>query len=307
MPCRIHLTVARALVSLLVAAPAWSWGPAGHHIIAIIAEQRLSPAVREKIQKLLMNGKYSLVDISICADQIRNADRGSTHPEDQLCRVMAGEVPLTNGTWHYIQIPVPTKARTLEAFCPHGDCVTEKIASFAETLHTSNDEVQQRQALLFLVHLVGDIHQPLHTVDRACDKGGNSERVGFSLDGQEHSDVNLHYVWDTAEIDLLMADYKVTDERAMAEALIASISPGQVEKWAGATPEQIAWESYRIALKKVYPAVPYQNFCGSQESAPVETDLSLPYEEKGTKVVQLQLMKAGVRLAAMLEYALGGP
>jgi hypothetical protein len=306
MPRRIQVTVAPLLVSLLLVAPAWSWGSAGHHIIAIIAEQRLSPAVREKIRTLLMNGDYSMVDISTCADQLRSNSRGPDRPGDAMCQTLAGDVPPANGTWHYIDIPVPTKAKTLEAFCPQGDCVTAKITSFAETLRTSTDDAQRRQALLFVVHLVGDIHQPLHTVDRACDKGGNSERVGFSLDGQ-HSDVKLHQVWDTKELDLLMADYNLTDEHTLADALIESISPTDAQKWARATPEEMAWESYNIAVTRVYPAVPYHNFCGDQDSAPIKTDLSLPYEEEGTRVVQLQLMKAGVRLAAILESALAGP
>jgi len=311
MPCRIRSTVALGLLFFLLAAPAWSWGSAGHHIIAIIAEQRLSPAVREKIRALLMDGKYSMLDISTCADQLRGNSRGNAgatpvNSADDMCQTLAGDVSPTNRTWHYIDIPVPTKATTLEAFCPQGDCVTAKITSFAETLRTSTNDAQRRQALLFVIHLVGDIHQPLHTVDRACDNGGNSERVGFSLDGQ-HSDVKLHQVWDTKEVDLLMADYNVTDEHTLADALIESISPTDAEKWARATPEQIAWESYNIAVTRVYPAVPYQNFCGNQETASIETDLSLPYEEEGTRVVQVQLMKAGVRLAAILESALAGP
>lgn len=304
MLCRIRSTIALGLVSLLVAVPAWSWGSAGHHIIAMIAEQRLSPAAREKIRALLMDGKYSMVEISTCADQLRSTSHAD--PSAQMCQTLAGDVPPTNGTWHYIDIPLPTNAKTLEAFCPQGDCVTAKITSFAQTLRTSTDEAQRRQALLFLVHLVGDIHQPLHTVERDCDKGGNSERVGFSLDGK-HSDMKLHQVWDSKELDLLMADYNVTDERALAEALIASISPSQAEKWARATPEEMAWESYRIAVTRVYPTIAYQNFCGNQTAPPIETDLALPYEEQGTRVVQLQLMKAGVRLAAMLESALAGP
>src|SRR3984893_11457543 len=306
MPRRIQVTLAPLLVSLLLVAPAWSWGSAGHHIIAIIAEQRLSPAVREKIRALLMDGKYSMLDISTCADQLRSASRGKGSPTADMCQTLAGDVSPTNRTWHYIDIPVPTKATTLEAFCPQGDCVTAKITSFAETLRMSTDDAQRRQALLFVIHLVGDIHQPLHTVDRACDNGGNSERVGFSLDGQ-HSDVKLHPVSGTKEVDLLMAVYNVTAEHTLADALIESISPTDAEKWARATPEQMAWESYNIAVTRVYPAVPYQNFCGNQDVASIETDLSLPYEEEGTRVVQVQLMKAGVRLAAILESALAGP
>jgi hypothetical protein len=299
----MNVFAARVLVSLLVAAPAWSWGFTGHRIIALIAEQRLSPPVREKVRKLLMDGQYSLADISVCADRLRDTDR--QRPEDEMCRLVAGAVPSNNGTWHYISIPVSTQAKTLQTFCAQGDCVTAKITSFAETLRTSKDQAEQRQALLFLVHLVADIHQPLHAVDRSCDKGGTSERVNFFVAGKKHADVNLHHVWDTGELQLLMADYNVTDEHVIAEALIASIAPTQAESWVGATAEQMAWESYRIAITRVYPSVPYQNFCGPQEAALIETDLSDSYEKDGSRVVQKQLMKAGVRLAAMLESALG--
>src|SRR6266852_3840375 len=147
MPCRMNVIAARVLLSLLVAAPAWSWGFTGHRIIALIAEQRLSPPVREKVRKLLMDGQYSLADISVCADRLRDTDR--ERPEDEMCRSLSGAVPATNGTWHYIQIPVPTKATMLEAFCPQDNCVTANITSFSETLRTSKDQAEQRQALLF--------------------------------------------------------------------------------------------------------------------------------------------------------------
>src|SRR5579859_7268631 len=134
MPCRMNVTAVRVLVSLLVAAPAWSWGFTGHRIIALIAEQRLSPPVREKVRMLLMDGQYSLADISVCADRLRDTDR--KRPEDEMCRSLAGLVPSTNRTWHYISFPVPTQAKTLEAFCPQGDCATAKIISFADRKST---------------------------------------------------------------------------------------------------------------------------------------------------------------------------
>ena len=160
---------------LLLAAPAFPWGPSGHRIVAIIAEQRLSPAAREKIRNLLLDGKYSMVDIASCADTIR----GNQTAADAMCRSLAGDVSSRNGLWHYIDIPVPTKAKTLDAFCPEGNCVTAKIKSFSETLRTSKDDAQRRQALLVSGAFVGDIHQPLHCAERSCDKGGNSEHVNF--------------------------------------------------------------------------------------------------------------------------------
>ena len=290
-----------AIALWLAASPAFAWGTAGHKIVAIIAEQRLSPATREKIRKLLLDGKYSIVDIASCADTIRGNARGNPTPADVMCRSLGGEVPSTNGLWHYIDIPVPAKAKTLEAFCKDDNCVTARIASFSQILRTSKDDVQRRQALLFLVHFVGDIHQPLHAAERACDRGGNSEHVNFSADGQKETNVALHHVWDTSELDLLMKHANITDERVFAGILMAGIKPADAQKWVRATPEQMAWESYRLAVSKVYRGIPLQNFCDNQKPAPMVTDLTAAYENDGTKVVREQLMKAGVRLGAILE------
>src|SRR5712692_10019768 len=101
-----------ALTFLTLTAPAQPWGPAGHHIVAIIAEQRLSPQAREKISKLLMDGKYSMADISTCADAIRDRRPGQDRPGEEMCRTLAGSVPPTNNLWHYVNIPVPTKSKT---------------------------------------------------------------------------------------------------------------------------------------------------------------------------------------------------
>jgi len=298
---RKHPTLAIVVALLLLAAPAWPWGPAGHHIVAIIAEQRLSPETRDKIRKLLMDGKYSIVDISTCADQLRGNPRGSPTPQDVMCRSLAGDVPSTNGTWHYIDIPVPTKSKVLEPFCPENNCVTAQIKRFSEILRTSSDDAQKRQALLFLVHFMGDIHQPLHDAERACDRGGNSERVNFVMDGAKQPNLALHHVWDSSELELLMKHDKITDERVYAGMLMAGIKPNEAVKWAQTPVDQIAWESYNLAVKKVYRGIPFQNFCDKEKPAPIVTDLTAQYENQGTKIVREQLMKAGVRLAAILE------
>src|SRR5258708_4608866 len=294
-----------ALTLLTITFPASPWGQAGHHIVAIIAEQRLSPRVREKISKLRMDGKYSIGDISTCADAIRDRRPGQDRPGEEMCRTLAGSVPPTNNLWHYINIPVPTKSRTLDAFCPENNCVTARINSFSDILRTSADDAQKRQALLFLVHFLGDIHQPLHAVERACDRGGNSERVNFFLEAVKRPNLTLHSVWDSQEVELLIKNSKITGERAYAASLMSSIQPGKAKKWARASADKIAWESYKLAKKYAYPGIPNQDFCNNQKPSPIVTDLTQSYEENGTKIVREQLMKAGVRLAAILEVDLG--
>ena len=299
---RKHWIAALALVCAPQASP---WGSTGHHIVALIAEQRLSPEVREKVRKLLDDGKYSLADLSTCADQLRGNPRNAPTPQELMCRAMAGEVPQTNNLWHYIDIPLPTKAKSLAPFCPDDNCVTARIQSFSDLLRTATDDAKKKQALLFLVHFMGDIHQPLHAIERGCDRGGNMERANFFLDGEKRPNSTLHFVWDIDELDLLMKHSNITDERAYASALAAQIKPGKAGKWARATPDQIAWESYKLAKKYVYRGIPYQDFCNNKRPPQIVTDLTLAYEDAGTKVVHEQLMKAGVRLAAALENDLG--
>ena len=299
---RKHWITALALACAPQASP---WGSTGHHIVALIAEQRLSPDVREKIRKLLGDGKVSLADVSTCADQLRGTPRNAPTPQELMCRAMAGEVPQTNNLWHYIDIPLPTKAKSLAPFCPNDNCVTARIQSFSDLLRTATDDAKKKQALLFLVHFMGDIHQPLHAIERGCDRGGNLERANFFLDGEKRPNSTLHFVWDIDELDLLMKHSNIADERAYASALAAQIKHGKASKWARATPDQIAWESYKLAKKYVYRGIPYQDFCNNNHPPQIVTDLTLAYEDEGTKVVHEQLMKAGVRLAAALENDLG--
>jgi hypothetical protein len=98
-----------------------------------------------------------------------------------------------------------------------------------------------------------------------------------------------------------MKHANITDDQVCAGILMAGIKPAEAEKWAHASPEQMAWESNKLAVAKVYRGIPSQNFCENQKPAPLLTDLTPAYENEGTKVVREQLTKAGVRLATILE------
>ena len=220
--------------------------------------------------------------------------------------MLAGPLPGDTGPWHYIDIPVPKFEKSLDRYCAGGDCVVGALKRFADVLRNSKDDGQRRAALLFLVHFMGDIHQPLHAAERACDKGGNSELVNFFLNGKTRPKENLHKVWDTDLVQKAMSDVQIDDERAYADHLLASINPEKAQRWVTASIEDIAWESHALAAKRVYRGIPFQNFCeGEAPHRPV--DLWPKYERMGARTVQSQLMKAGVRLAALIESALGTP
>ena len=271
-------------------------------MVALIAESRLSPEVRARINHLLFDGRYTIADIASCADQIRSGPRrpGSKYPWEPACDIVAGKVTGNTGPWHYIDIPLPTKDKDLEKFCPKGDCVVDQMERLVKVLRDSNDDAERRQALLFVVHFMGDIHQPLHATERACDQGGNRERVVFHL-GDEKIPANLHAVWDTDLVNKLMKDTGVTTDRELADDLLERMDDDDAAYWSHATIPRIAWESYRAAKKFAYRGIPERDFCGADKSSGEPTDLSQRYEAAGERVVRERLMKAGVRLAALLE------
>ena len=289
------------LLGALSLRAALAWGITGHHVVAMIADARLSPEVHDRINRLLYNGRYTLRDLSVCPDEMR------TPKPDQACiDTGAGAITPRTAPWHYIDIPVPVSNKDLEAYCPHGDCVVDKIEQFENVLHDSNNDVDRRRALMFLVHFLGDIHQPLHTTDRACDQGGNREFVNFYLGDKELANQHLHWAWDGDMVDKLMMDHRLKDEQALASYLLDRLDTDAVAKWSAATVPEITWESYGIAVKKVYHDIPFQDFCGVPRDAPppAATNLAHGYENAGSRIVREQLTKAGVRLAAALERAM---
>ncbi len=287
----------------VVADSAWCWGPAGHRIVAMIAEQRLSPDARARVRHLLFDGQFTMADVSSCPDALRAAEKGNLRAEEEYCLTVAGSVPKDSSPWHYIDIPIPTQATSLEAFCPNGACIVDKLGSFTNVLRDSAVESERRAALMYVIHFVGDIYQPLHCVERNCDQGGNLEHVNLYIKQQELVDHRLHGVWDSDLVYKSMNDAKVHEERVYATELARTIHPRDAEKWAEQPFDRVAWDGHRIAEQHVYPGIPLQNFCGitTPPAYPPITDLKPEYEQQGARIVREQLQKAGVRLAALIE------
>jgi len=157
---------------------AFAWGYDGHRIIAEIAEQFLEPSTVRQIRDLLaFENVATLADVSTWADENR-----TQHPE--------------TASWHYVNIPISGSAGELGSYdstrnCPRNDCIVAKIDQFAIVLGDRQAADRQRlEALKYLVHFVGDIHQPLH-VSNNNDRGGNNVKVLFL-----GNMTNLHAVWD---------------------------------------------------------------------------------------------------------------
>ncbi len=254
------------LVSLLCGVlPAFGWGGEGHSLIARIAWVQLTPAVQARVSQIL-GPNVTIQSIASWADTIRNQRRET-------------------GPWHYIDIPIDQPHLDMARDCPKGDCVITRIEEFQKVLKDpSTQPVQRREALMFLIHFVGDMHQPLHSSDNK-DQGGNGVKVQF---GAQPS--NLHSLWDSSLLGKLPKEDDLF-------TVYSAESIKHAKKWDKGTVEDWAEQNHKIAQKIVYGKLP-KVATGTPE--PIDA----AYEKRADPVIQQQIEKAGARLAYLLNQAL---
>jgi hypothetical protein len=252
------------IATLWLPSISWGWAHEGHQIIATVAEDHLDETTKVMIQSLL--GNNHLYSIASWADDVRR------------------ERPDTKA-WHYVNIPLGGKYDARRDCTLPESCVVAKINELAKVLTDRNAARDQRaEALKFVVHFVGDIHQPLHAVGEA--KGGNGVRVRFLGDDScGRYECNLHGVWDTSLI--LHAGMNRPEYSQHLEELIQSQKLGSGD---GGTPEQWANESLRLA---------------GAAWVPDGTNIDEQYYQREIKVADRQMALAGLRLARLLNDTLG--
>jgi hypothetical protein len=190
---RLRLLVLLSLLSSLLAPSALAWSNLGHRLVGDLAQRHLTPAANAQVAELLAGeAEPSLAGIASWADDLRRSDADAFKK---------------TASWHYINFPVGTCAYRPERDCPHGNCVVGQIERQRAILTDRTLPVAtRRDALKFLVHLVGDVHQPLHSGNRT-DKGGNGFQVSLRTDLKPEAyarkdyvegvmGTNLHSVWD---------------------------------------------------------------------------------------------------------------
>lgn len=269
----VHAVTASILcMSLLGPSTAWAWGREGHRIVALIAADRLTPRAHAGVAGLLgPDVSREMEAVSTWADEIRDQ-----RPE--------------TGRWHYVDIEITSQGYDAARDCPGGDCVVAQIARNERLVADARLAKPARaEALRFLIHFVGDLHQPLHCADHH-DRGGNSVQVKL---GDEET--NLHSVWDTAIVSGL-GDDPIT----VSAELNARITPHEADAWSRGGPADWANDSFAIAKKDVYG--PLQGLGGSGDVIQLPDDYLL----RERPVVTAQLEKAGVRLAMLLNEAFSG-
>ena len=268
--------------------PAWAWFADGHEIVAVMAADDLAPTARSHVAQILnVPADTRSIEKAMAAASIR--------PDTEF-----REEDRSTASGHYIDICLQDNQHDLPARCPGGNCVTAKIDEYASQLRDRNyDKWGAAGDLAFLIHFVADIHQPLHAATNA-DRGGTCQRVNVTP-----AEENLHYAWDDAVVAVLEKQLGTNDPTATArklEALYPVASDGT--SWKPGESGQIAWESHQLAESDVYRALGIPERPCSPHSCDPATNsrvtMSPAYMEREGKVADLQLAKAGYRLATLL-------
>ena len=276
------------LLFLLFAPPSFAWWETGHRTVARLAAARLTRKARGRVAALLgvRNTAGSVADAMAAA---------STWPDETKNQTQTGE-------WHYIDLALQDKPSDIRERCPENNCITGRIVLFANQLATGDPgKIDQPDALRYLIHLVADIHQPLHAISDA-DLGGNCEQIEPFMEAK-----NLHALWDGGIVNAINPS-----GRALAKSLtgyINLLSNSQRDEWSKGNAADWTWESHLLAKRVIYerlhiPVEPV-TFPKGCAAAPLEirefrTVTDGLYINDMKPIVRDQLAKAGLRLAALL-------
>ncbi|RJX67973.1 endonuclease [Tsuneonella suprasediminis] len=280
----------RLIAALAAVALSWlpqsalAWGSYGHRTTAAIAMDNVSPATRKAIARLLAKSAelgtpdcpvHSLEDAAVWPDCVRKYSwrYGYTF------------------AWHYQTEPI-CEEYSARKNCSGGNCVSAQITRNERILaDESLPDAVRLQALIFLVHFVGDIHQPLHSGDHE-DRGGNDVQAEYGI----VPGLNLHWIWDGP----------------MAERAISSAQPSLVRHYSaaekaalgGGTPADWGRESWQVARDFAYRTAFGRDACAAG-AAPLPKDAALTQEviAESVPVIQKRIEQAGIRMAQSLDKA----
>lgn len=255
----------------LCALPVHAWGGRGHRITGYLAEALLTDTARQEVQQLL--GPEGLDSAAVFMDSERELLE-QRWPESRR--------------WHYDNRPVCAKAA---GYCADGQCATRQIERFRKILGDRAAAKSERAlALKLLVHMLGDIHQPLHMADNA-DRGGNDVQV--KMDGKVY---RLHEVFDTVLVKQTTGDQSAQRQAARLQHRYRA----SLDNWQRGTVGDWAAETHRLAVGETYGALPH--FTCNAPATNIE--LSPAYLQRAREYVPEQLAKAGARIAAVLNQTL---
>lgn len=245
-----HLILA---VTLLLSQPAYSFSDLAHKMVAAIAWQQLTPYAKQNVERILGAGEKRFVNASVWADHIKSDERFNYLK------------PL-----HYVNMSKQARVYNRKADCRKDKCVVQAIHTFSKVL-TAGKEKDKLLALRMLIHIIGDIHQPLHAGLRE-DRGGNWYEVKY-----QGKAISLHKLWDNKLVKRMKLDWQ--DAGTELNANMGKISLAKPEIWAE--------QSHAIAVSQVYQV---------KENAAISPE----YLEMADEIIEQQIETAGWRLGMWL-------
>jgi hypothetical protein len=272
---------------LLPLSPAAAWWEYGHETVARIAYLEATPQTRAGIDRLLRQSR--LLDTPTCP--ARTIAEASVWPD---CIKTLGDRFSYAFAWHFQDFDV-CKPFDPKSACAGGNCVTAQILRDQRLLADTHLNPRERlQALAFLVHFVGDLHQPLHAAERDGDQGGNKLKVHYGIEP-----TNLHSTWDG-----LLADRAISSAPPGAQGILAGTTPQQIAEIQSGTVMDWAQQSWELARDAVYPSATHAPAC--PPTAPADAGLDAAATDRLIPVVRTQILRGGLRLAKMLDDAFAG-
>jgi hypothetical protein len=240
--------------------PAFAFGSLGHEVVAELASRQLNPAAKREVERLFDKpADVALREASVWPDQIKGL------------KALGALGPL-----HYVSMPKDQCTLDREKLCPRGNCVVSALETFTVNLGDAANDAVRAEAVRWVVHLVGDIHTPLHAFD--VDKGGNDYQLQFRGEG-----TNLHQLWDSG-----LTRHREQDPERFADRL----ERANIRASSSGVPADWATESCRVA-STLYP--------------PKSRTIDQAYVDTNVTTAERRMVEAAARLAAILNRTLDRP
>jgi hypothetical protein len=322
---RFRFALIAVVFCALPSARLWAWGCSGHETVALIALKNLNDldtagqtSVAQQVQTLLSAQPHDYSG-RFCKDlELDPIAYFATWADDHRA------VDSSTGSWHYWDIPLHVKSATLGQYCDKGCVVQALVDQIAILKDKTKDDAARSTALMYVIHFVGDMHQPLHEEDNN-DRGGNCVPVTFLNDAPKATTAgnyspNLHAVWDT---QLVETAGKITRSSSDAKSQIDAFA-ARLETEHASDPQPVyhdsadlvAWANQVHSLARADPYAKLHPHVGSaRKTAPVTScsdggtsskflnkheTVSQAYITAVQGDVEGQLSRAGQRLAAVL-------
>jgi len=279
-------------LTLAVAPDASAWGPDGHRIVCQIAFRLLDTARQQQVITLTASyrrpnngsGFSFFSEGCVFADEARQKARDNVPGWDKFDPFDA---------WHFLNVPRPTHL-VIQGQC-NGNCVLTGIERHTDLLRTSKTAEDRAEALFFLGHWVGDIHQPLH-VSYSDDRGGNNITP---IHGDFYASSHMHGVWDSGIIAKLVG---ANGWRLFADRAAREITPAENDTWIASPPLAWAQESYNLITGPAAQYCSWRLVSGMQTCIRIPQDRTLAqtHQDEFSDDVTARLKQAGARLADLL-------